>query len=106
MKILVITENLSSHTSRFIIGLLCLVGLAYRNRDPSSASRNCVKSNGRAVGKARIRRLMDSPHRRIRTILQAEGGHMSHQRRHYYIVSLANSSKIHPYVDIPIWSYP
>ena len=57
--------------------LLCLVGLAYRNRGPSSASRNCVKSNGRVVGKASVRRLMDSPHRRIRAILQAKGGHMS-----------------------------
>ena len=56
--------------------LLCLVGLAYRNRDPSSASRNRVKSNGRIVGKASVRKLMDSPHRRIRAILQAKGGHM------------------------------
>ena len=87
MKILVITENLSSHTSRFIIGLVCLVGLAYRNRDPSSASRNCVKSNGRAVGKARVRRLMDSPHRRIRTTLQAEGGHMQIFAYYFHLFS-------------------
>ena len=35
-------------------------------------------SNWRAVGKARVRRLLGSLHRRIRAIIETEGGHMSH----------------------------
>ena len=85
---------------------LCFVGLASRNRNPSSTAWNCVKVlTGGQLAK-RVRRLLDSLHRGIRALVQAEGCHMSHWRRYYYIASPANYSRINPYVDIPIWSFP
>ena len=62
-------------------------------------------SNWWAVGKVRVLRLLDSMHRRIRALVQAEGGHMPYYRRYCYIVLLVNCTRINPHVDIPIWSY-
>ena len=39
-------------------------------------------SNWPAVGKARVRRFLDSLHRGIRAIVQSEGGHIPYKRRY------------------------
>ena len=60
----------------------------------------------RARGQARMWILLYSLHHRIRAIVQTEDSHMPYQRNYCYIVSLVTYPRIHPYVDILIWSYP
>ena len=85
---------------------LGFVELTYRNSEIQAAQVGTMGgSNWRAVGKTRVRRLLESLHRRIGAILQPERGHVSYLRRYYYIISLIKCSGINPYVDIPVWSY-
>ena len=85
---------------------LGFVELTYRNSEIQAEQVGTMGgSNWRAVGKARVRRLLDSLHRRIGAILQPERGHVAYLRRYYCIISLIRWSGINPFVDIPVWSY-
>ena len=85
----------------------CRVNLTYAVRNPSAQVGIWKsESNWRAPGKARVRILLESLHRRIRSIVQQKGGHMPYQMHYCYVVSLVNCYGINSYVDISIWSYP
>ena len=60
----------------------------------------------RASGQARVWIFLYYLHHRIGAIVQTEDSHMPYQRNYCYIVSLVTCARIHPYVDILIWSYP
>ena len=92
-----IIENLWSHISRSINAL------PERPRNAAQL-RDAVHDKWRALSQARVQRLVRSLHRRVRAVVEADGGHIPYWGPCCWSVSLVTSLRIKSCIHISVLS--